>query len=119
YAVDGDTGTFWQSASAFMSSPQWLMVDLGTLCHVSSVTLTDRVGYTLGFDVYISQTDQAGLEGNDASFIKVGAGTNSQMEVTFGAQSARYIKINVTSILGVSSGYLNSYSATISDIEVK
>ncbi|MCC8035317.1 MAG: discoidin domain-containing protein [Rikenellaceae bacterium] len=119
YAIDGDLGTYWNSNVSFFFSGEWLTIDLGAVCHVSNITLTDLMGYTLGFDIYLSQTDQAGLEGDDASFIKVGSGTDSQTEVAFGAQSARYVKINITSARGVTSGFLTSYSTTISDVEIK
>ncbi|MCC8034705.1 MAG: discoidin domain-containing protein [Rikenellaceae bacterium] len=86
-AIDGQAGTFWQSDVHIMShQDEWLMLDMKSVGTVSSVTVTDNViNHTLAFDLYVSDTDQADLDADHASFVKVGSGEIGNMKVDFPA----------------------------------
>ncbi len=50
-AVDGNTGTRWSSA---FSDPQWIYVDLGSICTISQVKLNWEAAYARSYSIQIS-----------------------------------------------------------------
>ncbi|NUR49229.1 MAG: hypothetical protein HOV71_13930 [Hamadaea sp.] len=106
-AVDGNAGTYWESANnAF---PQWLQVDLGAATTISRVVL--KLPST-----WETRTQTLAIQGSVAgsSFTTLASGgytfnpaTGNTVTVTFGAASARYVRIQVTGNTGWPAGQVS------------
>ncbi|MEV6967530.1 discoidin domain-containing protein [Hamadaea sp. NPDC051192] len=103
-AVDGNAGTYWESAnSAF---PQWLQVDLGAATTISRVVLKLPSSWEIRTQTFSVQGSVAG-----SSFTTLASGgyafdpaTGNTVTVTFGAASARYVRIQITGNTGWPAG---------------
>jgi hypothetical protein len=108
-AVDGDPGTYWESASnAF---PQWVQVDLGAATAVSRVVLKLPPPAA-----WAARTQTLSIQGstNGSSFTTMVGGapytfdpnTGNAVTITFPATSTRFVRINVTGNTGWPAGQI-------------
>ena len=102
-AVDGNTATYWESASnAF---PQWIQVDLGAATSVSRVTLKLPPPAA-----WASRTQTLSVQGstNGSTFSTLAGpsgytfnpSTGNTVTITFTATSQRYLRLNFTGNTG-------------------
>jgi hypothetical protein len=110
YAVDGNQGSYWESAASF---PQTLTVDLGTNYTVSKVVLKLPAGWgsrneTLSI---LGSTDNVTYTTIVGSTVYTIAPSANTVTITFTGTSRRYIRLNITANTGAS-------GAQISELEV-
>jgi hypothetical protein len=107
--VDGDTGTYWESANnAF---PQWVQVDLGAATSVGRVVL--KLPPSWG-----SRSQTLAIQGstNGSSFTTLSAAaartfdpsSGNQVTATFTAASARYVRVTITANTSWPAGQLSA-----------
>jgi eukaryotic-like serine/threonine-protein kinase len=84
YAVDGNLGTRWSSAS---SDPQWLEVDLGATHSVTKVVLYWERAYATAFQIQVSDN---GTTWADIYSTTTGAGGEQTLQVS---GSGRYVRM--------------------------
>jgi hypothetical protein len=111
-AVDGDAGTYWESANnAF---PQWLQVDLGTSTQVGRVVLKLPPAWGTRTQTL---TVQGGTDASTFSTIVASAprtfdpSTGNQVALTFTAVTTRYLRVTVTANTGWPAGQLSTLEA--------
>src|SRR5260221_627247 len=109
-AVDGNTGTYWESASnAF---PQWLQVDLGSSQSVSRLVLNLPPSSAWGARTQTLSVSGS-TDGSTFTTIVGSAGytfdpnSGNTVTVTFSARSARYVRLTFTGNTGWPAGQLS------------
>ncbi len=88
-AIDGNLGTRW-STGAFQSNGMWFQIDMGSTQSFNKIVLdvtNSPNDYPVGYQVYVSNDGS-----NWGNAITSGSGSTITT-ITFGTQSARYIKI--------------------------
>ncbi|MCM4076251.1 galactose-binding domain-containing protein [Paractinoplanes hotanensis] len=109
HAVDGDAGTYWESANnAF---PQWIQVDLGSATAVSRVVLKLPSGWGAR-----SQTVAVATSTNGTAFSTFSAAAARAFEPAAGntvtvdgsSVQARYVRVTVTANTGWPAGQLSA-----------
>ncbi|MCD1259250.1 discoidin domain-containing protein [Paenibacillus athensensis] len=96
YAVDGNAGTRWESAS---SDPQWISVDLGSTQSVNKVVLNWEGAYGKSYKIEVS-TDGS----NWSQVYSTTTGAGGVETLTFTAANARYVRLTGT-VRGTQYGY--------------
>ncbi|HLG77828.1 MAG TPA: discoidin domain-containing protein, partial [Ktedonobacteraceae bacterium] len=87
-AIDGDPGTRW-STGASQTNGQWFQIDLGSTQSFNKIVLdatNSSNDYPASYEVDVSN------DGSNWSSVATGNGS-TVTTITFGTQSARYIKI--------------------------
>jgi chitodextrinase len=103
-AVDGNAASYWESANnAF---PQWLQVDLGSAVTITRVVLKlpsnwETRTQTLSIQGSVSGSSFTTLAGGAYTF---DPGSGNTVTVTFGAASARYVRVQVAANTGWPAG---------------
>ncbi|MCW2905471.1 MAG: coagulation factor 5/8 type domain protein [Actinomycetia bacterium] len=111
--TDADASTYWESANG--SFPQWAQVDLGQSYSIGKVTLKLPPSTAWG-----ARTETLSVlgstDGSNFSTIVGSAGyafdpnTNSNtVSITFGATTARYVRVNITANTGWGAGQLSDF----------
>ena len=85
-ANDGNTATRW--ASVEKSDPQWLMVDLGSLCTIARVVLRWETAYAVGYRIEVSADSI-----NWQTVYSTGSGDGEADDISFAAVDARYVRM--------------------------
>lgn len=85
YAVDGDASTRWASAFA---DGQWIMVDLGEVCNVSTINIQWEAAYASNYSIYWSQDN---VTWNQALTQNVSSA--AEISNMFYNRPVRYIKV--------------------------
>lgn len=90
--MDGFTGSYWRSGPVSnTTAPTWLRVDLGTATIVGKVTVKWRENYLAKkFEVQISN------DGVSWTTTQTAVGVSGAQTLTFGATSARYVRLYFT-----------------------
>jgi hypothetical protein len=89
-ALDGNTDTRWSTAEP-QTNGQWFLVDMGSICSFSKITLDARAyptDYPRGYQVFVSPNGS-----NWGNAIASGNGSGQLVTISFTPQSARFIKI--------------------------
>ena len=93
-ALDGDPTTRWSTTEA-QTSGSWFLVDMGSIHSFSGIVLDtgshSDEDYPQGYQVFVS-TDGS----NWGNAIASGNGSEQQVTISFATQSARYIKVVLT-----------------------
>ncbi|SEG59791.1 CARDB protein [Nonomuraea solani] len=103
--TDGDQATYWESANdAF---PQWVQVDLGSSASVNRLVLKLPSGWP-------SRTQTLTVQGstNGSTFSTIASATytfNPAATITFGAVTARYVRVQITANSGWPAGQLSEF----------
>ncbi|MFI5838789.1 discoidin domain-containing protein [Catenuloplanes sp. NPDC051500] len=87
-AVDGDLATRWSSA---VGDPQWIMVDLGELWQLDTVTLQWEAAYATAYRVEISQNGSTWTQ----IFSTANGGSGTAL-VPAGGRAGRYVRVTGT-----------------------
>jgi hypothetical protein len=98
-AIDGMSATRWTTGTGQVA-PQWFKIDMGSAQTFTQIRLDDgtRNGeYPQAFAVYAYNTDDGLHDGNP---IYVGTSAVDVTDISFSAQSARYIKVLITGAAG-------------------
>lgn len=94
-AVDGDLGTYWQTAKAFGKNKlpnEWIQIDLSSESSVGKVILEWNSYYATNYTVQVSN-DQT----NWTTVFVTTAGDGGRDEISFASMTARYILVDTTS----------------------
>ncbi len=106
--TDADPSTYWESANG--SFPQWAQVDLGQSYSIGKVTL--RLPPSTAWGARTETLSVLGsTDGSNFSTIVGSAGytfdpnaNNNTVSITFGATTARYVRVNITANTGWAAG---------------
>ncbi|HEY4463609.1 MAG TPA: discoidin domain-containing protein [Streptosporangiaceae bacterium] len=109
-AVDGNTSTYWESTdNAF---PQWLQVDLGAAASISRIVMNLPPSAAWGARTQTLQI-QGSTDGSSFTTIAASRGygfdpaAGNTATATFGAASARYVRLTFTANTGWPAGQLS------------
>jgi hypothetical protein len=94
-AVDGNTGTRWSSAA---SDPQWITIDLSSVCSVTRVRLNWEAAYGKAYQIQVSTNNSTW-----STAMNVTAGDGGIDDLSFSA-SGRYVRMYGTA-RGTGYGY--------------
>jgi chitodextrinase len=109
-AVDGDANSYWESAnSAF---PQWIQVDLGSSASISRLVLklpppSSWATRTQTLSVLTSTDGSSFTTAVGSTGYTFNPASGNTVTITFGAVTARYVRLNVTGNTGWPAGQLS------------
>ncbi|QJD88374.1 discoidin domain-containing protein [Cohnella herbarum] len=88
YAVDGNSGTRWESA---FSDPQWISVDLGTAATISRVYLNWEGAYAISYSIEVSANGTTW-----STVYSTTTGDGGIDNVTFAPVNAKFVRLTGT-----------------------
>jgi len=99
YSVDGNQGSYWESAGGF---PQTLTVDMGSNFTVNQVVLKLPVGWTQRTETLsiLGSTDNVNFTTIVGSTVYTFVPSANTVTINFSGTSRRYIRLNVTTNSG-------------------
>ncbi|GAA3149774.1 hypothetical protein GCM10010521_41570 [Streptomyces rameus] len=111
--TDRDASTYWEGTNG--SFPQWAQVDLGQNYSVGKVVL--RLPPATAWPARTQTLSvQGSTDGSSFSTIKASAGytfdpnsDNNTVTITFGAATARYVRVNITANTGWNAAQLSDF----------
>ncbi len=111
--TDADASTYWESANG--SFPQWAQVDLGQNYSINKLIL--RLPPSTAWGARTQTLSVLGsTDGSNFSTLVGSAGytfdpnaNNNTVTITFGASTARYVRVNITANTGWPAGQLSDF----------
>lgn len=92
--VDGSTETYWEAGEK--DKDQWLLIDLAESNSVDGVTIDWGKNYAIGYSVSLLGDD---ANGSATEVYSTTNGEGGVQEISFKSQKARYVKIEIDSVV--------------------
>jgi hypothetical protein len=92
---DGDRSTFWKS-NPYVTSPQWLLADLGALTSIDAITIDWAKPYAAGYDVAYWTGDDAIHNPRDGTWKTLASernGHGGRTTTSFARTRARFVRV--------------------------